>query len=474
MDLKDVAPTPAPCVQKTVDCIKKSKSAKTVPFHNIKRNPYLDMDTGDDTVEQSGVNYVSETVKTNVEVGGSIQISRLRQKVGKITPFKPPLKRKCQITDCIQCNMKKCFNCAACKNPQWKKGCQNKECCPNLNSTSSPAENNFVTSILDKTIFPEDNDDNDDISNKSGNDYTAGKTDTHNTENITIAEVAEYSLQSVISVKDSDVNLRQTANEYDEDLPNVSDNKEDAALSDNTKEKQNVNKESAISNHNQGCAEVKWQCETCYKLFSYATRFNNHKCDDSKMKIPCVSCNKLISKKFMPIHIKMHSTLKFNCSKCKRKFISEEKLNEHVTIHNTKAQRCNVCGESFPSKSILMKHIENSHQDASTAYLKTENKCKFCDAVFSNLALFRKHLKTAHVKMATFKCGSCPKAYFSARGLRNHRETHKEVPASESSENNISKENPPVLLPFEADNYVIDLAKNVNLEELVASNVTFV
>ena len=76
--------------------------------------------------------------------------------------------------------------------------------------------------------------------------------------------------------------------------------------------------------------------------------------------------------------------------------------------------------------------------------------------------------------MATFKCGSCPKAYFSARGLRNHREAHKEVPASENSDINHSKENPPVLLPYAADNYVIDLAKDINLEELAGANVTFV
>ena len=121
MDLKDVAPTPAPRVQKTVDRIKKSKSAKTVPFHNIKRNPYLDMDTGDDTVEQSGVNYVPGTVKTSVEVGGSNQIPWLRQNVGKITPFKPPLKRKCQITDCIQCNMKKCLTALLARTLSGKK-----------------------------------------------------------------------------------------------------------------------------------------------------------------------------------------------------------------------------------------------------------------------------------------------------------------------------------------------------------------
>jgi len=176
----------------------------------------------------------------------------------------------------------------------------------------------------------------------------------------------------------------------------------------------------------------------------------------------------------MPIHTKLHSSLIINCPKCKRKFTSEEKLQQHMTIHNTKVQRCDVCGESFPSKSSLLKHAENSHEKVSTAHLKTETKCKFCDEVFSNLALFRKHLKTAHMEMASFKCSSCPKGYFSSRGLRIHRETHKEVPASERSEVSLSKENPPVVLPLAADNYVIDVAKDIGLEELIGSDVTFV
>ena len=484
MDLNDVVP--APRVQKTVDCTKNSKSSKTVRFHTIKRNPYLDMDTGADTVGQSGSRDESGTVKTSVEVGGSKQIQKLRQKLPKIPSFKTPLKRKCHVSDCIQCNMKKCYNCTACKNPQWKKGCQNKEPCPYLNPTSSlykpPAENDLITSLLDKTIYPEDTDDNNDTSNKSGNDNTPGKTVTqNNTANITIAEIAEYSLQSVISVQDLDVNSGQTANEndeLDEYQPNVSDNIGKAAMSENREditEKQTENKESASSKHKQVCAEVKWQCDKCYRIFSYATRFNNHKCDDSKMKIPCASCNKPVSKKFMPIHIKMHSNLRLDCSKCKRKFTSEEKLNQHMAIHKTKVLRCHVCGDGFPSKSILIKHVENSHQYASTADLKTENKCKFCDAVFSNLALFRNHLKTAHVEMASLKCGSCPKVYFSSRGLRNHRKkAHKDLPATEISEINLNEENPRVVLPFETDNFVIDLAKDIDLEELAGSDVTFV
>ena len=80
-------------------------------------------------------------------------------------------------------------------------------------------------------------------------------------------------------------------------------------------------------------------------------------------------------------------------------------------------------------------------------------------------------MKTAHIEMATFKCSLCPKSYFSSCGLRIHRETHKEVPASEVS---LSKENPPVVLPLAADNYVIDVAKDIGLEELVGSDVTFV
>ena len=245
----------------------------------------------------------------------------------------------------------------------------------------------------------------------------------------------------------------------------MSENRED------TIENLNVYTENASSNHKQGCAEVKWHCEICNKLFSYSTSLNNHKCGGSKVKIPCVSCNKLISKKFMPIHTKSHSSSIINCSKCKRKFTSEEKLQQHMTIHNTKVKKCDVCGESFPSKSSLLKHVVNSHENVSTAHMKTQNKCKFCDKVFSNLALFRKHLKTAHMEMASFKCSLCPKGYFSSRGLRIHRETHVEVPASEVS---LSKENPPVVIPLAADDYVIDVAKDIGLEELLGSDVTFV
>ena len=116
MDLKDIVPIPATRVQKTNNSVKNSKSSKTVPFHAMKRNPYLDMDT----VGQSNSENVSGTAGTSVQnanVGGSDIIPRLRQKVSKKSPFKPPPKRRCYITDCIQCNMKKCNNCNACKNP---------------------------------------------------------------------------------------------------------------------------------------------------------------------------------------------------------------------------------------------------------------------------------------------------------------------------------------------------------------------
>ena len=81
----------------------------------------------------------------------------------------------------------------------------------------------------------------------------------------------------------------------------------------------------------------------------------------------------------------------------------------------------------------------------------------------------------AHMEMATLKCGSCPKVYFSPRGLRSHRnKAHKESPAIESSEINLTEDNSPVVLPFETENYVIDVAKDIDLEELAGSDITFV
>ena len=126
---------------------------------------------------------------------------------------------------------------------------------------------------------------------------------------------------------------------------------------------------------------MKWKCANCSKLFSQFKSFNKHRCQNVKTKIPCPSCNKLISQKFMPIHVKMHSMLKLNCSKCSRSFVSQEKLNKHMSIHEVRIHTCLVCGEVCKTNSLLIKHVNEAHENESgnSIEVKPQIKCRFCE-----------------------------------------------------------------------------------------------
>ena len=143
-----------------------------------------------------------------------------------------------------------------------------------------------------------------------------------------------------------------------------------------------------------------------------------------------------------------------------------------MVIHELKVFKCNICGEDFNSNSILIKHIDSTHEEMRTVELKTENKCKHCDAVFHNLAILKKHLKKNHGEMATFKCDICPKMYFSARGLRSHQEIHKEVQTNETGEKD-QREDDNSQCHDNEENYIIEVAENINLNDLENSDITF-
>merc|ERR1712129_330818 len=66
---------------------------------------------------------------------------RLKRKSTKMSDFDPPLKKKCDILDCEQCNSVKCSVYTACLNPHWKKRCLKKAKCPRLHPKSQSTEN---------------------------------------------------------------------------------------------------------------------------------------------------------------------------------------------------------------------------------------------------------------------------------------------------------------------------------------------
>merc|ERR1719186_279984 len=142
---------------------------------------------------------------------------------------------------------------------------------------------------------------------------------------------------------------------------------------------------------------IKFQCATCLKMYSQLKSFNKHKCLIPGTKKPCPSCNKLISYKFLPNHIKMHSVSKVKCSKCARIFISTEKLNKHMKCHKDVYQ-CSSCSAIFENSRLLKKHTKLDHSDTSETK-KKELKCKFCHDVFEYPDHLFKHMEQTILKM---------------------------------------------------------------------------
>ena len=427
----------------------KPKPSKTIPFYKMKKNPFLVEDTLSAAEGQGGLE--EETSEQKVEMDPIVRMPKIRMKDSNTARFVTPLKRKCGISECMQCKKDRCNDCITCNNPQWKKGCKNKEPCPNLQCSSSRHE--VSSTGMDEVPM-----------NYGDVDVTHEIQVESSTYTHALSDSLKGSVQQV-SELNLEVESRQT---LDEDEKLVPENGPGMAITESSDDLETQ----CASETEQKSVGVKWQCNNCNKLFTQLKSFNKHKCDDSKTKIPCPSCNKLISKKFMPIHIKMHSKTKYQCQKCKRKFLTEGTLVQHMVIHELKVFKCNICGEDFNSNSILIKHIDSTHEEMRTVELKTENKCKHCDAVFHNLAILKKHLKKNHGEMATFKCDICPKMYFSARGLRSHQEIHKEVQTNETGEKD-QREDDNNQCHDNEENYIIEVAENINLNDLENSDITF-
>ena len=474
---------------------KKSKAPKLVPFYTVKKNPYLGS-AGDAT--KDGHKNPPESMEDPFS-----NEQRLKRKSTKMSDFDPPLKKKCDILDCEQCNSVKCSVCTACLNPHWKKRCLNKAKCPRLHpksqSTANQSDSQSMSTPLVKNIHerlaamsnlvqkgswsgfppPSELSPNDpavveDTMTLEVNQQTVPANANHPDGTVpTISAesnpLCDKSISKLVNT-DSDVNVNN------ENLSLVDDqgfNDKETNLSNDIYDEKDaeVHKEQTlqIDKVGQQTNSVKWQCANCSKVFSQFKSFNKHKCEDLKNKIPCVSCSKLVSRKFMPIHVKMHSTVKHSCPHCKRSFVSQDKLSKHVSIHQVKVHTCKDCGTVFKKNSLLVKHMEDSHVNQNEVKLRPEHKCQFCIVEFVNLALLRKHLKHDHGEMASFRCKECPKVYFSSRGLRNHRKEHTEGLASVSNVDN--NDNSVVVQPAD-HSYMFEIQEDITSEDLTSLTVT--
>ena len=398
---------------------------------------------------------------------------RQRQGAVKLPEFKPPRKKKCEISDCDKWSAPKCGLCSACLNPHWKKGCSEKSQCPRLfpvqkNEKTTAVKLNthpFVVHLAENSNIDAESDNVDIINPTESGDVLSDQSVITNLYGDIVNDLSEETVPVVPLLEPGDricdpLPVLLVAAGPSQDVPsvevvgtvsdmssNVCENKNDHIPSvDFAKE---VSTNSVMGDNdgdittNDALKKTLWQCNRCEKIYSQFKSFNKHVCHKTSLKIPCPSCNKQISKKFMKIHLKMHSALKFNCSICSRSFLSKEKLDKHIMVHTVKGKTCDICGEEFSSLSLLRKHIVKVHpedndknQEKETNVeqeVTSDTQCRFCGNNFPNLAVMKKHMKESHPIEATIACHICPKVYFSKRGLRKHLKEHGGISSIEVS-----------------------------------------
>ena len=96
--------------------------------------------------------------------------------------------------------------------------------------------------------------------------------------------------------------------------------------------------------------------------------------------------------------------------------------NGENEVKNEKNTQCKYCDQEF--KYLFMKtiHIKRIHEKVKVGDLK----CDFCSKIYKDQYHLISHIQTIHERVFKFKCQSCPKAYGTARMLRDHTERNHE------------------------------------------------
>ena len=82
----------------------------------------------------------------------------------------------------------------------------------------------------------------------------------------------------------------------------------------------------------------KYQCQTCYKIFSKKSNLKRHKL----------------------IH---YGDKDHQCDICKKKFNRKDNLKRHFAVHSgEKKYQCTLCHKRFNDKSNLNRHKRNKHK----------------------------------------------------------------------------------------------------------------
>ncbi|GFS40014.1 hypothetical protein NPIL_272621 [Nephila pilipes] len=138
-------------------------------------------------------------------------------------------------------------------------------------------------------------------------------------------------------------------------------------------------------------------------------------------QIPCSVCNKLYFKKYLKIHMRIHTGERlYTCKKCGKHFTVLGNLKNHMRIHTgEKPYTCKKCGKCFTVLGNLKRHIHSTHNKDNLI------TCRFCKKHFSRKDKLKSHIQGFHIIEKSFTCNTCGKQFTQDCYLKIHmRKAH--------------------------------------------------
>lgn len=112
------------------------------------------------------------------------------------------------------------------------------------------------------------------------------------------------------------------------------------------------------------------------------------------------------------------------CDQCSRTFTSRDALKVHLRLkhdyyHSLFPHYCKHCDAGFTIKSEYQIHLENHKSAPSLLH------CLYCPESYENSALLKAHTLSEHKRQTrAFKCGICPKFFYSLPSYNMHKKVH--------------------------------------------------
>ena len=171
--------------------------------------------------------------------------------------------------------------------------------------------------------------------------------------------------------------------------------------------------------HDEGKIES-YTCKICEQKFrtTYFMKLHRMKVHEGITGHPCVDCDKTFdSYRSLVDHRVTHigDRETFGCDECSVKFFSKQSLRRHLISHGKgpPLYPCDVCEKEFKTSGERARHYRTHTQDRRF-------HCDKCPRSFLRADAFRLHQYT-HSETRNFVCNVCDMAYFSERGLLNHK-----------------------------------------------------